>query len=263
MDIYSIRKENLAHLIQTKFDGRQVQLAEKMDIKPPIISRWLSSTTKDGRNITEHSARAIESAAGLPSGWLDQKQTFNDQPEITFGVAEEPAPYLSPALEPKIKPIGIRSESIQSKPDFYYLRQFAIGASAGTGQVNYDIKEEAPFEISKAELIAQGINPETTYVIYVEGPSMTLPGHQNSMPDGSLIGFDRSKTKIISGKFYVVRIGDELLVKQVFQDQFTIQLRSLNPDFHPYDRVLNKSEGWQDVEILGQVKLMRPALTFF
>lgn len=72
MDVYSRRKANLRNLIDARFGGNQAALAETVGCKPPQVSRWLSDTATDGRNITEKSARSIEDKLRLTDGWLDQ-----------------------------------------------------------------------------------------------------------------------------------------------------------------------------------------------
>ena len=71
MDIFNLRRLNLQLLIDVDFNGNQARLSEKTDIKAPQINRWLSTTARDKRNITEKSARNIEKRCDKPAGWMD------------------------------------------------------------------------------------------------------------------------------------------------------------------------------------------------
>ncbi|MDN7881414.1 helix-turn-helix domain-containing protein [Burkholderia aenigmatica] len=71
MDIYIARRRHLKHLIATEYGGSQKAFANQIGVKPSQISRWVSDTTSDIRNISELSARNIEERCGKPQGWLD------------------------------------------------------------------------------------------------------------------------------------------------------------------------------------------------
>lgn len=87
MDTYESRRANLQMLIDREFGGNQAALATVLGLKPPQVNRWLSSTAKDTRKITEESARRIERACGKEDGWLD----FADLTEVDQAPAQDPA----------------------------------------------------------------------------------------------------------------------------------------------------------------------------
>lgn len=68
MDIYIARRHHLKHLIATEFKGSQKALADRLEVPPSQISRWLSETTAAKRNISERTAREIEKKCGKPDG---------------------------------------------------------------------------------------------------------------------------------------------------------------------------------------------------
>ena len=65
--IYEIRLENLVDLIRTTFDKRQVRLAERLDVKPSLVSQWYNGKKPIGCS----AARMIEEAARKEKNWLD------------------------------------------------------------------------------------------------------------------------------------------------------------------------------------------------
>lgn len=81
MDIYAHRRRHLKSLIDTEFNGSQKEFAEYIGVKAPQVSRWLSGTTSDARNISEASARAIEAKCAKPAGWLDSADLLGEAPD--------------------------------------------------------------------------------------------------------------------------------------------------------------------------------------
>ena len=59
MDIYEIRRLRLRELIKFRYGGIVKRCAESLEMKPPQIHRWLSTTSKDSRRIEYDSARGI------------------------------------------------------------------------------------------------------------------------------------------------------------------------------------------------------------
>lgn len=139
--------------------------------------------------------------------------------------------------------------------DYIFFKRYDVRASAGFGAANYEEREKAPLSLHKDYVFTYmpDINPEMCSLIYVSGDSMTKWDHPGNMPDKTMILFDRSQKQVVSGKYYVVRIGEDLLVKQVFKDVYAVKLHSLNPDYQVTDKLLSTAEDWQDIEILGRV----------
>ncbi|QPT15209.1 helix-turn-helix transcriptional regulator [Serratia rubidaea] len=71
--INDIRRENLRDIINRDFDGRQVRLAERLEINANVISRWLKPEgEKHHKAIGETVARKLEAVARKPKFWLDR-----------------------------------------------------------------------------------------------------------------------------------------------------------------------------------------------
>lgn len=62
-----IRKDNLAYIVDTRFNGIPNRLAAHIGVRQPQISRVLDGTRGCGDKL----ARAIEDGCGLNRGWLD------------------------------------------------------------------------------------------------------------------------------------------------------------------------------------------------
>lgn len=71
MDIYLVRLNNVEQIIATRFGGVKAHFANAIQTNPVAVQRWWSPPGKLKRNIGSNSARKIEEALALPSGWLD------------------------------------------------------------------------------------------------------------------------------------------------------------------------------------------------
>jgi len=71
MDIYLIRLNNLKTVLEQDFRGKQVLLANAIGVSANNISRYFSGNLKHRRNISDETARAIETSTGRPFGWMD------------------------------------------------------------------------------------------------------------------------------------------------------------------------------------------------
>lgn len=70
MDNAQIRMQNITAILQKKFKGKKVSLANAIEKNPVIVQRWFS-TGKGHRNLGDKVAREIEGKLNLPRGWLD------------------------------------------------------------------------------------------------------------------------------------------------------------------------------------------------
>jgi SOS-response transcriptional repressor LexA len=71
LDIHETRRARLRVLVDTKYSGKQVALANAIGRQADYISRCLKGTKRIG----EEFARIVEHATGLPPGWLDNPES--------------------------------------------------------------------------------------------------------------------------------------------------------------------------------------------
>ncbi len=100
-------------------------------------------------------------------------------------------------------------ESTEKYATIRYFRQ--INASAGTGAINWEESYET-IRIDEATVKILGGRKHLKYIdaLEVKGDSM-----EPLLSDGDLVAVDRSKRELKDGGVYVVRIGEELFVKQL------------------------------------------------
>lgn len=61
------RLENLRNLIREKFGGSQAAFASAINRSPAQVNQWLTGV----RGLGDGTCRVVESALGLPMGWMD------------------------------------------------------------------------------------------------------------------------------------------------------------------------------------------------
>lgn len=157
------------------------------------------------------------------------------------------AVYLAKAHEIGADTYFLLTGASRIKDDEYVVvARFDVEASAGPGFFNGAEEQLPGLSFSRRWLAKRGLNPTQLGVVNVSGDSMV--GRLN---DGDQVLINTAETQPRSGRAYVLRQGEELLVKycQLMADGI-LRVSSENPHYPPYDIDLKRDEG---VSILGRV----------
>ena len=231
--VEEVRRENLVTLIASK--GGQRPFAEAAGIKNPAqVSQWVNrspnATTGKPRVMSGTTARAIETALGLPSGWMDTHHS-------------DDAPPVSPFLETETLPGYVRFELFEG------------GAGMGVGLVNQDFPEVVrTIEIAEWEVrkkLGYLPAPGRIQLITGRGPSM-----RPKLEDGDIVWVDTTCDYFDGDDYYLINIGGETQIKMLQKRGDGMYVVSINPDFPTY----RADEG--EVAILGRA-LMHAGLRRF
>lgn len=173
------RVQKLQELIESKFDGRQADLARKAEISPSQLNQWLTGF----RNIGEKAARSLESKLGLDPGWLD-------------GAGSPP----------------LFTEDTEGG---YAVKLLAAAASMGAGAEQHDDVivgrlTLSPTWISKS--IKPLTKPEHLRFIHGYGDSM-----EPTFVDGDILLVDSGVNDVKVDGIYVLAANDRLYIKRVRQ----------------------------------------------
>ena len=137
-------------------------------------------------------------------------------------------------------PAAVKAEA------FVTIARHHVSASAGPGAVNSEDGSVNGLCFSRKWLNKKGLNPANLLVIDVVGDSML-----GRLSEGDSVLIDRSQNTPKSGVAFVIRQGDELLVKYAqLLPNGVLRLSSENQTYKPYDVDLAKES---DVSILGRV----------
>lgn len=230
MNITETRRRRLRELIDGPFNGVVLQLANRLDMKPPQLHRWLNG----GQGMREDSARAIEIKLKLPRRWLDDDGLSLSSNINSTQEAAQSRPYLV--------------ENVTAAPDIKGRVPLISWVRAGQWSEAVDIYEPGYAERWLPHLKNNG---EHTYALRVEGDSMTAP-YGKSYPDGCIIFVDPMRRSPISGDRIIARLegADQVTFKAYVEDAGRRWLKPLNPQHPPIMepfRVLGTVIGkWED-----------------
>ena len=131
--------------------------------------------------------------------------------------------------------------------DFVVIARHHVAASAGPGALNGEDAAVQGLCFRRTWLTKKGLSPSSLKVIDITGDSMV-----GKLADGDQVLIDMSQTTPKSGYAYVLRQGDELLVKyaQLLPDGILRVTSENSQSYPPYDIDLAKTS---DVSILGRV----------
>jgi transcriptional regulator with XRE-family HTH domain len=131
--------------------------------------------------------------------------------------------------------------------DFVVISRFDIAASAGGGALNeHEISLLPGLSFSRVWLSKRGLSPATLRVVDVAGDSMA-----SRLNDGDQVLMNVGDTTPKSGRAYVLRQGDELLVKYCqLLPGGVLRVSSENQAYPSYDVDLNRTD---EVTIIGRV----------
>ena len=209
--IDDIRHENLLTLIESK--GGQRRFADDAGIRNPAqVSQWVNrspnAATGKPRVMAGSTARSIEAALGLPSGWMDTQHTDESASVSRVLETETPSGYVRFDL-------------------------FEGGAGMGAGMVNQDYPEVVKtIEVAEWEVrrkLGYLPKPGRIQIITGRGPSM-----RPKLEDGDIVWIDTSCDYFDGDDYYLINIGGETQIKMLQKRGDGLYVVSVNTDFPAY-----------------------------
>ena len=215
----------------------QKELARRVGTSASQIS--MMETNKSGTSLkTAMSvATALRISLDYLAGWVDDPR---------------PARVLLGELNAKMADLHDSDEEYAAEPSQTKVEatvQIGISqtestAGAGATVQNEHVRTKVTFPARW--LFERGLRPSSCQFIRVRGESM-----EPTLPDGSLILVDLATEHPKSNKIFVIRTGDELIVKRLVRDPKVVWL--LESD-HP-QRSRWPTQLWpNDAEIVGEVR---------
>ncbi|WP_321346424.1 helix-turn-helix transcriptional regulator [Halopseudomonas oceani] len=245
MHTQSIRRANLAALIETKFGGVQSALAQAIERSPSYVNRCL--LPEDHHNykpIGEKFARHVEKMLGMLPGALDAPPG-SDNPERRSLLRRAGEPYA----DSRLAPVETWSDDTPLGEDEVELPFYKeVEMSAGKGSEVRIEDHGRKLRFGKRTLSRKNIIPECAACATVTGNSM-----EPVLPDGTTVGINTSITGIKDGQMYAIDHDGQLRVKVLYRRPGNgIRLHSYNDAEHP-DEVYEADYVDEKIRIIGQV----------
>ncbi len=144
-------------------------------------------------------------------------------------------------------PLGGSRDVNITTPEFIPIPRYSVQASAGQGALVDGEETTGFYAFNQKWLARRGLNAANLAVIAVRGDSM-----EPRLTSGDLILIDRAQRQIADGVAYVVRLGDDLVVKHIQRTSArTISLISAN-QLYPIQHVELAALG----ELAGQIEVI-------
>lgn len=226
---------NLNYLLN-KHGLNPTELQNRTGVPQPTIHRILAGNSEDPRTrtlkpIANHFGVTVEH---LRTGDIERDDIEGKRPETSSCV------------------IALHPDDIQP-PDTVQVPEYRVSFSAGNGhRAAYDVIEESePATYRLSWFHKEGIKPKNARRFRVVGDSMEpvlCPG------DSVLVDTaDNDPTRILDGKIYAIRYGNELRIKRLFRRlDGTLILRSDNKAHT--DEEVPPELAEEHITILGRVR---------
>lgn len=134
-----------------------------------------------------------------------------------------------------------------SRAEFIPIPRFSVDASAGDGALVDEETQTGFYAFNRAWIERRKLSPDQLAVISVRGDSM-----EPRLTEGDLILVDQAQREIADGVTYVVRLGNDLLVKYVQRiSPDAVSLLSENRRYPP--REVSLATIGDDTAIVGRV----------
>jgi Predicted transcriptional regulator len=191
--------------------------------------------------------------------WLDKKGVR--QGELASGVGVESSTISQivnakrlPSMELAMKIADYFAISLaeffackdETKPDIAYVEKVKARPRAGTGGLETDSDHNGYYSFHTSFLARKKGNSKTMKIFEVAGDSMTP-----TLDDGDMIMVNTTEKDVQTGRVYLLRIGEDLMVKRLeTRPGGVMMIRSDNPD---YDDIPVNLHEVTDVEVFGRM----------
>lgn len=187
----------------------------------------------------------------MPKGTVEKYLQLNRAPNSEFLAAVTDrfgvsASWILSGVGPMYL-ADVANEERANAPEFVPIPKFTVSASAGNGIQNGPEDAVGHYAFDRRWLRQRGLKPDRLAIITVSGDSM-----EPKLRNQDMILVDLDQRSASDGKTYVIRIGDELLVKHIQRiSPSSIDLISANATYPP--RTVDLSKERDSVQIIGKV----------
>lgn len=214
----------------------QSELHRRSGVPQPTINRILKGTTLAPDTTT---VQRLAEALNVSLTWL--LDGVGDGPDLPKSGIKRPLPA-------EMGNVQVWEDQDDLEPDEgrIWLDRFDYHFSAGTGLIQWEVREKAALPFNAAFFKAKGVRPQDCKLLVLRGDSM-----EPWAEDKHMIMVDTASTRIIDGEKYAIYFQDEPLVKQIFKEAGGgLVLHSYNPSYP--DKVISPDK-LEFVHVVGRV----------
>lgn len=172
-------------------------------VPQPTINRILKGTTA---NPDTDTVKKLADALGVSLTWLlDGVGRGPDRPKSGS----------KPSLPEEKGNVQVWDNPDELEPDEerIWIDRFDYHFSAGSGLIQWEVREKKALPFNAAFFKAKGANPKNCKLLVLRGDSM-----EPWAEDKNVIMVDITATRIMDGERYAIYFQDEPLVKQIFKE---------------------------------------------
>ena len=180
---------NIVSLSASIYPMKSVKLTSE------ALTFWLKKSSLTQQKLAEMS--------GLAQNYISQIKTGN-----------KAAPSFN-AIEKICEALGVSIPEFfacedDSKPDLVFVEKVKAKPRAGVGGLETDNEHDGYYSFHSSFIARKGGTAKTMRIFEVAGDSMSP-----TLDDGDMIMVNTAETDIRTGRIYLLRIGDELMVKRL------------------------------------------------
>ncbi|WP_369065330.1 XRE family transcriptional regulator [Burkholderia gladioli] len=205
------------------------------------VSQSTIANIESGRNQGSKHLMAIARALGVSAEWLESEQG----PKEAGAADAQPMPYKLPENKGNVL-VWEHPDDLPPDEDRVWMDQYDYRFSAGTGLIQWEIRQKKALPFDVGFFKALGVKPQDCRLARVHGRSM-----EPYLFNRDMMMICEAKTHVRDGQIYAVYFEDEPLVKQIFKEaDGALRLHSYNPEFP--DRIVT-GEQLAGLQIVGEV----------
>jgi phage repressor protein C with HTH and peptisase S24 domain len=205
-------------------------VARLLGVSPQKVTNWKS------RGVSTEGMLDAQRLIGCSATWLQtgEGEMIDASQQHVSEQADAPITEQTPRVIDRLLPHGKGNvttwespEDLEPDEDRVWIDRYDYRFSAGTGVIQWEIRQKKALPFDMGYFRALGSNPKDCRLLIVHGDSMEYYLFNR---DTMLV--DTAKTRIRDGQIYAIYFEDEPLVKQIFKEAGGgIVLHSLNAKY--------------------------------
>jgi phage repressor protein C with HTH and peptisase S24 domain len=241
--ISEIRRDNLL-LLKEEFRTYR-KISDLSGTDPAYLSQIINK--HDDRGMGDELARKLEVGCGKGHGWMDQDHEIKTGNAI-YGDEKLKVFQKESRMSDFFGEFDLWDGSTKLNDDEVALNLFKeVEMAGGAGRHEVIENHGLKLRFAKSTLKKRGVIEDNAACAILSGDSM-----EPVMPNGTTIGIDKGKTRIIDGKIYAIDHDGHFRVKMVFKlPGGGLRLSSYNKEDWPDERY--SPEEARKIRIIGYV----------